>query len=111
MLLSFRDICFSFFHFNLCIMEHCMNKEMSKPLKQAGILLGAVILLIGCLGTASNGVTASPFQFILFLFGLTIGLAIAIAVVTGIFLAAISMKDKKVACEMWNSLKSNIGLS
>jgi bacteriorhodopsin len=91
-------------------MEHCMNKEMSKPLKQTAILLGAVIILIGCLGTASNGVTASPFQFILFLFGLAIGLAIAIAVVTGIFLASVSMSDKKAACEMWKGLKSRIGL-
>lgn len=90
-------------------MEHCMNKEMSKPLKQAAILLGAVIILIGCLGTASNGVTASPFQFILFLFGLAIGLAITISAVTGIFLAAIAMSNKKAACEMWNSLKSNFG--
>ncbi|MBM9518662.1 hypothetical protein JWG39_02370 [Desulforhopalus vacuolatus] len=87
-----------------------MNKEMSKPLKQAAILLGAVIILIGCLGTASNGVTASPFQFILFLFGLAIGLAIAITAITGIFLASIAMSDKKVAGEMWNSLKSKIGL-
>ena len=93
------------------------NKEFRTPLLQSAALLAGVIILAMIAASAGNSggggilsVIAGIGNTILFLFGLALGLAICIALLVGIFLAAVAMVEPEQAAEMYRDLKKNFSL-
>lgn len=88
------------------------NNEFRSPLlKSAAIVIGAIILatIAASAGSGSNGgilaVIAGIGHSVLFVIGLPIALGVCIAVLIGIFLAAVAMVSPELAAEMYSDLK------
>ncbi len=83
-----------------------LKKHLKTPVGKALCVLVVAVLFIEVLGLAHwGGVVGFFAQSILFPIGLVIGLALAIAVITGIFFAAVFMADKELARQFWQQLK------
>lgn len=92
-----------------------MKKSMlKKPLMQSATILGSAMFLFANIGTAVAGGAASGegtsffgtiWDLILLCIFLPISLAICIAILIGIFLAAVAMVDKEQASMMFADLK------
>ncbi len=83
-----------------------LNNHFKKPVVKAICIIGFTVLLIEVLGLAHwNGIIGFVAQSILFPVGLAIGLSLTIAVMVGIFLAAIFMTNEELARQFWQELK------
>jgi len=95
------------------------NNKFRTPLLQSAAVLGGVIFL--ALIAASSGaghegggffsVLAGIGNAILFIIGLAVGLSLCIAVLVGVFLAAVGMESPEQASQMYSQLKKNFALS
>lgn len=88
------------------------NEFRSPLLKSAAILIGTIILATIAASAGSDGSGGGFLAFIsgighsvLFVIGLPIGLGVSIAVLIGIFLAAVAMTSPELASEMFADLK------
>ncbi len=87
-----------------------MTGELKKSLKQTVFLIVGAVLLIACMGLTSGGL-GGFFQVILWAFGLTVGIAVAISVMIGIFFAMVAMTDPKTAATLWGDVKRQLGIA
>lgn len=91
------------------------NNEFRGPLLQSAAILAAVIILATIAassgGDGSGGSIYAIFagigHTILFVIGLTVGLGFSIAILIGIFLAAVAMCSPHQASQMYSDLKKN----
>ncbi len=84
-------------------------------LKSAALLVGVVILatIAASAGSESSGggflaIVAGIGNTILFVIGLAVGLVISIALLIGIFLAAVAMVSPEQASQMYSDLKKKL---
>jgi hypothetical protein len=91
-----------------------MKKEdFRRPLMQSAVVLATVVILATIAGSSGNGgngggiisVIAGIGNFILFIIGLTLGLGVSIALLVGIFLAAVALVSPEQAAIMYSNLK------
>ena len=91
-----------------------MKKEdFRRPLIQSAAILATVVILAiiaGSSGSGSNGgsvlsIIVGIGKFILFIFGLTLGMGICIALLIGVFLASIALVSPEQAGTMYSNLK------
>jgi len=91
------------------------NNKFKSPLLQSAAVIAAVVVLIltvGSSGSSSAGggivaLFAGIGNTILFAIGMGIALTLSIAILIGIFLAAVAMVDKNEATKMYEGLKKN----
>lgn len=91
------------------------NNEFRKPLIQSAVLLAVAIFIATLMASSgSQGSGGSAFSFfagigysILFILGMAISLSVSIALLIGIFLAAVAMVDPEQARQMYSDLKKN----
>ena len=91
------------------------NNKFKTPLLQSAAVLAAVVVLVLIVGSstsssAGGGIVAlfaGIGNAILFVIGMGIALSLSIAVLIGIFLAAVAMVDKDQAAQMYQGLKKN----
>lgn len=94
------------------------NNKFKTPLIQSAAILAAVVVLfvgVGSCGADTSGgesfsILSSLGHAILFCIGLPISLALSIAILIGIFLAAVAMVDSEQASQMFNELKKKRSL-
>ncbi|EKD38329.1 MAG: hypothetical protein ACD_75C00773G0008 [uncultured bacterium] len=92
--------------------------EFRTPLLQSAAVLGGVIFLAiiaASSGSSSEGggffaILAGIGNTILFIIGLAVGLSLSIALLVGIFLAAVAMVSPEQASQMYSDLKKNFSL-
>lgn len=92
------------------------NYQLRKPLLQAAAVLAAFCIFIlfvnGAHPTsfveAIAAVFVGIFKTFLFILGLSIGLAITIALLMAVFFAAVSLYSPDLACRLYGSLKASI---
>lgn len=95
------------------------NSKFRTPLLQSAAVLGGVIfvaLIAASSGSGHEGggffsVLAGIGNAILFVIGLAVGLILCIALLVGIFLAAVGMVSPEQASQMYAQLKKNFALS
>ena len=93
--------------------------EFRTPLLQSAAVLGGVIFLAiiaASSGSSTEGggffaILAGIGNTILFIIGLAVGLSLSIALLVGIFLAAVAMVSPEQASQMYSDLKKNFSLS
>lgn len=87
------------------------NNKFKTPLIQSAFILGAVIILFVILGSGTDStgnsisVLASIGHAILFCIGMPIAISLSIAILIGIFLAAVAMVDSTEASQMFADIK------
>lgn len=95
------------------------NNKFRTPLLQSAAVLGSVIVLALIASSSGSGHESGGFlsvlagigNAILFIIGLAIGLSLCIAMLIGIFLAAVGMSSPDQASQMYSHLKKNFTLS
>lgn len=95
------------------------NTEFRTPLLQSAAVLGGVILLAIVAASSGSGnegggifaILSGIGNTILFIIGLAVGLSLSIALLVGIFLAAVAMVSPEQASQMYSNLKKNFSLS
>ena len=95
------------------------NNEFRTPLLQSAAVLGGVLILATIAASSGSGnegggffaVLAGIGNTILFVIGLAFGLSFSIALLVGIFLAAVGMVSPDQAGQMYSYLKKNFALS
>ena len=95
------------------------NNKFRTPLIQSAAVLGGVIVLALIAASSGNGhegggffsVLAGIGNAILFIIGLAVGLSLCIALLVGVFLAAVGMVSPEQASQMYSDLKKNFALS
>ncbi len=85
------------------------NNSFKVPLIQSAILLGVVILLLAIVassgGENSPGFFSSVGNLILFCIGMSVSLIVSIAILFGVFLAAVAMVAPDQAASMAAHIK------
>jgi len=92
------------------------KSEFRTPLIQSAMLLGGAIILftsVSSSGATSAGgsilaLLSTIGHIILFIIGLTIGVSFCIAVLVGLFLAAVAMVSPEQSTQMYSDLKKNL---
>ena len=92
------------------------NDKFRTPLIQsAAVLAGVIVLALIAASSGSGGgffsVLAGIGYAILFFIGLTISLAICIAILVGVFLGAVGMVSPEQARQMYSDIKKKFALS
>lgn len=95
------------------------NNKFRTPLLQSAAVLGGVIFLALIAASSGSGhegggffsVLAGIGNAILFVIGLAVGLSLCIALLVGVFLAAVGMESPEQASKMYSHLKKNFVLS
>jgi chromosome segregation ATPase len=95
------------------------NNQFKTPLLQSAAIVAAVVILVISLGSTGAegdgggilGVFAGIGNTILFVIGMAVSVCISIAILVGIFLAAVAMVDKDQASQMFNDLKKKFSQS
>lgn len=95
------------------------DNKFRTPLLQSAAVLGGVLLLAiiaASSGTGSEGggffaVLSGIGNTILFVIGLAFGLILSIAILIGVFLAAVAMVSPEQAAQMYSDLKKNFSQS
>lgn len=94
-----------------------MNKnDFKNPLIQSGAILLLVFLLISIVaGSGSQGLWGSIgalisgiFSAVIFIIALTIAIVFSIAVIVGVYLAAVSIYSKEKGRDLWEQLKISL---
>lgn len=95
------------------------NNKFRTPLLQSAAVLGGVIVLALIAASSGSGNEGGGFfslmagigNTILFIIGLAVGLSLCIALLVGIFLAAVGMVSPEQASQMYFQLKKNFAQS
>lgn len=92
------------------------NNKFRTPLLQSAAILGGVLVLASIAASSGSGggffsVLAGIGNTILFAIGLAVGLLLCIALLVGIFLAAVGMVAPEQASQMYADLKKNFAQS
>jgi uncharacterized protein (DUF3084 family) len=95
------------------------NNQFKTPLLQSAAIVAAVVILVISLGSTGAedsgggivGIFAGIGNTILFVIGMAVSLCVSIAILVGIFLAAVAMVDKDQASQMFNDLKKKFSQS
>ena len=92
------------------------NSEFRTPLLQSGAVLVAIVLIISMIpsgdvmgvGTVLGALITGIFKLFLFVIALGIGLAVTIAVLIGVFLAAVALQSPEQAAEIFAATKARL---
>jgi sensor histidine kinase YesM len=95
------------------------KSKFRTPLLQSAAVLGGVIILAIIAASSGSGSAGGGFlailagigNSILFIIGLAIGVTISIALLIGVFLAAVGMTSPEQATQMYTDLKKNVSLN
>jgi peptidoglycan hydrolase CwlO-like protein len=95
------------------------DNKFRTPLLQSAAVLGGVLLLAIIAASSGTGHAGGGFfavlsgigNTILFVIGLVVGLILSIAILVGVFLAAVAMVSPEQASQMYSDLKKNFALS
>ncbi|SDP73351.1 hypothetical protein [Desulforhopalus singaporensis] len=95
------------------------NNKFKTPLLQSAAILVIVVVLVVSAGSSDSGASAGGIvtllsgigNTILFVIGMAIALTLSIALLIGIFLAAVAMVDSDQASQMYSGLKKNFSLN